>query len=50
VASFRLAVCQDKLGEKGEAKKYYEQYLKILPDGPWAKEAHTSLDRLAKAR
>jgi tetratricopeptide (TPR) repeat protein len=50
VASFRLAVCQDKLGDKGEAKKYYEQYLTILPDGPWAKEAHTSLDRLAKAR
>ncbi|MGA7077707.1 MAG: tetratricopeptide repeat protein [Terriglobales bacterium] len=48
VASFRLAVCQEKLGDKADAKKYYEQYLKILPDGPFAKEAHASLGRLAK--
>ena len=50
VASFRLAVCQEKLGDKAEAKKYYEQYLKILPEGPLAKDAHASLDRLAKAQ
>jgi tetratricopeptide (TPR) repeat protein len=48
VASFRLAVCQEKLGDKAEARKYYEQYLKILPEGPFAKDAHSSLDRLAK--
>jgi tetratricopeptide (TPR) repeat protein len=46
VASFRLAVCQEKLGDKAEAKKYYEQYLKILPLGPFAKEAQGSLERL----
>jgi tetratricopeptide (TPR) repeat protein len=50
VASFRLAECQEKLGDKAEAKKYYEQYLKILPEGPFAKDAHASLDRLAKAQ
>jgi len=50
VASFRLAVCQEKLGDKTEARKYYEQYLKILPQGPFAKDAHASLDRLAKAQ
>ena len=50
VASFRLAVCQEKLGNKAEARKYYEQYLRILPEGPFAKDAHTSLDRLAKAQ
>jgi tetratricopeptide (TPR) repeat protein len=50
VASFRLAVCQEKIGDKAEAKKYYEQYLKVLPEGPLAKDAHASLDRLAKAR
>jgi tetratricopeptide (TPR) repeat protein len=50
VASFRLAVCQEKLGDKEEAKKYFEQYLKILPDGPFAKEARASLERLAKAQ
>jgi len=50
VASFRLAVCEEKLGDKTEARKYYEQYLKILPEGPLAKDAHASLDRLAKAQ
>ena len=50
VASFRLAECQEKLGNKAEARKYYEQYLKILPEGPLAKDAHASLDRLAKAQ
>lgn len=48
IASFRLAVCQEKLGDKAEARKYYEQYLKILPEGPFAKEAHASLERLGK--
>lgn len=50
VANFRLAVCQEKMGDKAEARKYYEQYLKILPEGPLAKDAHASLERLAKAR
>ena len=50
LASFRLAVCQEKLGDKAEAKKFYEQYLKILPEGPFAKDAHASLDRLAKGQ
>jgi tetratricopeptide (TPR) repeat protein len=50
VASFRLAVCQEKIGDKAAARKYYEQYLKILPDGAFAKDARASLDRLAKAQ
>ncbi|HMD16740.1 MAG TPA: hypothetical protein VKH18_08740 [Terriglobales bacterium] len=50
VASFRVAVCQEKLGDRVEAKKYYEQYLKILPEGPFAKESRASLERLAKAQ
>jgi len=49
VASFRTAQCQEKLGAKEEARKYYAQYLKILPEGPFAKEAQASLDRLAKS-
>ena len=49
IASFRLAQCQEKVGDKSEAKKYYEQYLKILPDGEFAKEARISLDRLEKS-
>ena len=50
LASFRVAVCQEKLGDKADAKKYYEQYLKILPEGPFAKDAHASLDRIAKTQ
>jgi tetratricopeptide (TPR) repeat protein len=46
VATFRLAVCQEKLGDAGEARKGYEAYLKILPHGPFAAEAHQALDRL----
>jgi tetratricopeptide (TPR) repeat protein len=50
VASYHVAVCQEKLGDKAEARKYYEQYLKVLPEGPLAKEAHTSLARLEKSQ
>lgn len=50
IASFRLAACQEKLGDKAEARKYYEQYLKILPEGPLAKDARASLERLGKAQ
>lgn len=50
VATYRLGVCQEKVGDKAEAKKLYEQYLKILPDGPFAKDAHASLDRLSAAQ
>jgi tetratricopeptide (TPR) repeat protein len=50
LASFRAAVCEEKIGNKIDAKKYYEQYLKILPEGPFAKDAHASLVRLAKAQ
>ncbi len=50
VASFRIAKCEEKLGDKSEAKKYYEKYLKVLPDGPSAKEARAFLDKMAKAQ
>jgi len=48
IASFRLAQCQEKLGDRAEATKYYKQYLTILPEGPFAKEAQESLARLEK--
>jgi tetratricopeptide (TPR) repeat protein len=50
LASYRIAVCQEKLGDKVEARKYFEQYLKILPEGPLAKDAHSSLAKLGKAQ
>lgn len=48
VATFHVAECQEKLGNKEEARKYFEQYLKILPEGPLAKEAQASLTKLDK--
>ncbi len=48
-ASYKIALCQEKLGDRAEARKYYEQYLKILPEGPLAKDAHSSLARLENA-
>ena len=48
VATFRMGECEEKLGNKEEAKKYFEQYLKILPEGPMAKEAHNSIAKLDK--
>lgn len=50
VASFRVAECLEKLGDKDEARKYFEQYLKILPEGPLAKEARASLEKLGKVQ
>jgi tetratricopeptide (TPR) repeat protein len=46
VATFRLAVCQEKLGDNDEARKAYEAYLKILPHGPFAGEAQQAIGRL----
>ena len=46
VATYRLAVCQEKLGQKTEARENFEKYLKILPEGPMAKEARASLEKL----
>jgi tetratricopeptide (TPR) repeat protein len=49
VATFKLATCQEKVGESDDARKSYEAYLKILPEGPFAAEAHKALDRLGSA-
>ena len=46
VATFRLAVCHEKLGDTAEARDGYEAYLKILPEGPFAAQAHHALERL----
>jgi hypothetical protein len=46
VATFRLAVCLEKLERLDEAGREYEKYLKILPHGPQAGEAQKAIERL----
>lgn len=46
IATFSLADALEKAGDLQEAAQNYRAYLKILPNGPKAKEAHKSLDRL----
>jgi tetratricopeptide (TPR) repeat protein len=46
VATYRLAQCQEKLGQPDEALQNYEAYLKILPHGPFAEEAQKAITRL----
>ena len=46
VANFRLAECQEKMGNPAEAVTHYQEYLKILPHGPFANDAQKALERL----
>jgi tetratricopeptide (TPR) repeat protein len=46
VANFRLAECEEKIGNSADATQHYEAYLKILPEGPFAADAQKALDRL----
>lgn len=46
IATFSLAEALEKAGDVHEAVKNYQAYLKILPNGPKAKEAHKALERL----
>lgn len=46
IATFRLAVCLEKMDQLSEAQKEYENYLKILPYGPQAADAKKAIDRL----
>ena len=49
VANFRMAQCYEKLDQPDQAIPHYEEYLKILPDGPYAKEARKALEKLKAA-
>lgn len=46
VATFRLAETEEKLGKPADALKYYDAYLKILPNGEFASQAREGIDRL----
>jgi len=46
IATYRLAVCLEKMDRDEEARAEYESYLKILPYGPEAPEAKKAIERL----
>jgi tetratricopeptide (TPR) repeat protein len=46
VANFKMAECYEKLGQPEEAIPHYQAYLKILPEGPFSKQAKKALKKL----
>ncbi|MBZ5686865.1 MAG: tetratricopeptide repeat protein [Acidobacteriia bacterium] len=46
VATYKLAVCLEKMNRPDEAITEYEAYLKILPYGPEAADAKKAIERL----
>jgi tetratricopeptide (TPR) repeat protein len=46
VATYRLAVCLEKLERPNDALAEYESYLKILPFGPQAGESKKAIERI----
>ncbi len=47
-ATFKLAEVLNKTGDTAGAVENYQAYLKILPDGPYAKRAKEEVDKLKK--
>ncbi len=47
-ATFGIARCEEKLGNPASARASYEAYLKILPDGPRAKDSKKAVEHLKK--
>jgi tetratricopeptide (TPR) repeat protein len=45
-ANFRMAQALEKLAQLDEAAECYQEYLKILPNGPQAEEAKKALEKL----
>ena len=48
-ATYRLAICLEKLNRPEDALAEYESYLKILPHGPEAGEVQKAINRLKAA-
>ena len=46
IATYRLAICLEKMDRPDEAIAAFESYLKILPYGPQAADARKAIDRL----
>jgi tetratricopeptide (TPR) repeat protein len=46
MATYRLAICLEKLNRFSEALQEYQSYLRILPHGPESEDARKAIDRL----
>lgn len=46
IATYRLAVCLEKMDRPDEARAEYESYLRILPDGPESAGVKKAIERL----
>jgi tetratricopeptide (TPR) repeat protein len=46
LANFRMAQSFEKLNQPDEAAEHYQEYLKILPNGPLSEEAKKALQKL----
>jgi tetratricopeptide (TPR) repeat protein len=46
IATYRLAICLEKMDRPDEAIAEFEGYLRILPHGPQAGDARKAIDRL----
>ena len=46
VANFRMAQCYEKLNQPEEAISHYQEYLRILPNGEFSKDARKALEKL----
>jgi len=46
LATYRLAICLEKLNRFSDALQEYQSYLRILPHGPEAEDAKKAIERL----
>jgi tetratricopeptide (TPR) repeat protein len=46
IANFKMAQCYEKLNQPKDAITHYREYLKILPNGQYAKAARKALQKL----
>ncbi len=49
IATYRLAECLDKMDRPLEARTQFENYLKILPNGPQSEDAKKAIARINNA-
>jgi tetratricopeptide (TPR) repeat protein len=46
IANFKVAQCYQKLSQPDQAIVHYQEYLRILPEGPFSKQAKKALEKL----